>query len=159
MLNHLSPMSASHVSILHDGPLLTNATAYRSIATPLQYLSLTRLIVVFLTNKLSQFMHQPTIGHWLAVKWLIQYLHSSILIVFIKKNSPLSLYDFSILIGSTMLTIIRLQVSISSFLMPVLSRGAQRKSPPPKSNIGQLHLLLQRLLGYNFSFKKLVSLL
>ena len=39
---------------------LSDPTKYRAVVGSLQYLSLTRLDIAYVVNKLSQFMHHPT---------------------------------------------------------------------------------------------------
>ncbi|KAI3701690.1 hypothetical protein L6452_26950 [Arctium lappa] len=79
-----------------DGTPLANPTDYRSLVGGLQYLSLTRPDVAFSVNKLSQFMHRPTVNHWTALKRLLRYLHGSIhLGIFLRRNSPLQLHAFT----------------------------------------------------------------
>nr|CAD1833555.1 unnamed protein product [Ananas comosus var. bracteatus] len=62
----------------HDGFPPTNATAYRKVVSALQYLSITRPDIAFTVNKLSQFMHQLSALHWIAVKRILRYLKSTI---------------------------------------------------------------------------------
>ncbi|WJZ84244.1 hypothetical protein VitviT2T_003857 [Vitis vinifera] len=81
---------------LHLGDKLSDPTEFRAVVGSLQYLLLTRLDIAFVVNKLSQFMHTPTIEHWTLVKCLLRYLcgtpnHSLQLYC----DSPLSLHAFS----------------------------------------------------------------
>ncbi|KAM2666633.1 hypothetical protein EV2_018442 [Malus domestica] len=59
---------------LQDGDPLPDPTEYRSVVGALQYLTLTRPDIAFAVNQVSQFMHQPTSIHWLAVKRILRYL-------------------------------------------------------------------------------------
>jgi hypothetical protein len=54
----------------HDGVPLSpeDATRYRNIVSALQYLTLTRLDILFSVNKVCQYLHSPTSVHWTAVK-------------------------------------------------------------------------------------------
>jgi len=54
-----SPFSTSTPLKLNDGTTSFDSTEYRRIIGSLQYLSLTRLDILFAVNKLSQFMHKP----------------------------------------------------------------------------------------------------
>ncbi|KAK1572541.1 hypothetical protein Q3G72_034297 [Acer saccharum] len=97
----------------------------------LQYLSFTRPDIAFAVNKLTQFMHRPTTGHWSLAKRLLCYLRGTAghgLLVC--RNSPLSLHAFS---------------------------DADWADPPLKLNTGQLQLLPQRYSGLRLSYRKCTS--
>ena len=59
---------------LHLGTALTNCTEYRTIVGSLQHLYLTRPNILYVVNKLSQFMHRPTSKHRNAEKQMLRYL-------------------------------------------------------------------------------------
>lgn len=59
---------------LANGDPLPDPTIYRRIVGVLQYVTLTRLDLSFAVNKACQFMAQPTIAHWSAVKRILRYL-------------------------------------------------------------------------------------
>jgi hypothetical protein len=58
-----TPLSTTQSLHLLDGTTSVDNTEYRHIIGSLQYLSLTRLDICFAVNKLSQFMHKPTVTH------------------------------------------------------------------------------------------------
>ncbi|KAK0591174.1 hypothetical protein LWI29_036520 [Acer saccharum] len=81
---------------LLDGTSLTDATEYRQVIGALQYLSFTRPDIAFAVNKLAQFMHRPTTGHWSLTKRLLRYLKGTIghgLVL--RRDSPITLHAFS----------------------------------------------------------------
>ena len=91
-----TPLPTDHSLTLLDGTSLTDATKFRKVIAALQYLSFTRPDIAFAVNKLTQFMHRPTTGHWSLTKRLLRYLHGTIgygLVV--HRDSPLSLHAFS----------------------------------------------------------------
>lgn len=51
-----------------DSKTFDDVTLCRSIISALQHATLTRLEIIFLVNKLSQFLAAPTINHWQAGK-------------------------------------------------------------------------------------------
>ena len=58
-----SPLVPSLKLTFHDGTPSIDATLYRQVLGSMQYLSLTRPDISFIVNKLSQYMHQPTVTH------------------------------------------------------------------------------------------------
>ncbi|KAL5568579.1 hypothetical protein UlMin_025154 [Ulmus minor] len=73
-----TPMSSTESLLLQDGFPAHDATEYRQVIGSLQYLSLTRLDVTFVVNKLSQFMHRPSTAHWAAAKRILRYLKGTV---------------------------------------------------------------------------------
>jgi hypothetical protein len=71
-------MASSTTLSVHDGEPFPDHTLFRSTVGALQYLSITRPDIAFVVNKLSQFMHKPTLTHWQAVKRLLRYLKDTI---------------------------------------------------------------------------------
>ncbi|XP_025682761.1 uncharacterized mitochondrial protein AtMg00810-like [Arachis hypogaea] len=61
-----------------EGEFFDKPTFYRSVVGALQYVTLIRLEIVFVVNKVSQFMHQPQLPHWLGVKKILRYLVGTI---------------------------------------------------------------------------------
>jgi hypothetical protein len=58
-----TPLSRSLLLKLHDGTASFDGIEYKMVLGSLKYLSLTRLDMSFVMNKLSQFMHKPTQTH------------------------------------------------------------------------------------------------
>ncbi|KAM1890668.1 hypothetical protein ACFX14_034025 [Malus domestica] len=62
----------------HDSPLCQNASEYHSLVGALQYLTWTRLDLSFAVNLVCQYMHNPRISHFQAVKRVLRYLKGSL---------------------------------------------------------------------------------
>ncbi|PKI78210.1 hypothetical protein CRG98_001381 [Punica granatum] len=73
-----SPVSAGSRLSLHDGHPFEDPSLYRSVVGSLQYLSLTRPDIAYAVNQVCQFMHNPSVTHWLAVKRILRYLKGTI---------------------------------------------------------------------------------
>jgi hypothetical protein len=58
-----TPLPTSPSISLHSGTTLSDPTEYRTIVRSLQYLSMTRPEITYVVNKLSQYMHQPSIEY------------------------------------------------------------------------------------------------
>ena len=69
-----TPMCANQKLALSDSKKFDNPTAYRSTVGALQYLTMTRPDISFAMNKLSQYLQEPTIQHWVACKHVPRYL-------------------------------------------------------------------------------------
>ena len=64
---------SKHGSKYMDDPLL-----YRSIVGALQYVTITRPELSYSVNKVCQFMAQPLLVHWQAVKRILRYLKGTL---------------------------------------------------------------------------------
>ncbi|KAH0636340.1 hypothetical protein KY290_036772 [Solanum tuberosum] len=72
-----TPMCSSVPLRVVDGSPPTDTTRYRHTLGKLQYLSLTRPDISYTVDRLSQFMHTPTIEHWKVVKRVLRYLNET----------------------------------------------------------------------------------
>ena len=67
-------LTTSLILTLHSSTTLSDPTEFGAVVGSFQYLSLTWPNIAFTINRLSQFMHHPTINHWVVVKRLLHYL-------------------------------------------------------------------------------------
>lgn len=74
----------SHAHLLYpplliyaSGPLCNDANLYRQLVGSLRYLTFMRPDIAFAVNRVSQFMHRPTVVHFFAVKRILRYLCGS----------------------------------------------------------------------------------
>ena len=74
----LTPTPTSPTLMVTSGSPLSNLIEYRQVVDNLQYLLITRPNIVFVINKLSQYMHCPTTKHWSFIKRLLHYLVGTI---------------------------------------------------------------------------------
>ena len=73
-----TPLAASPKLTLNSGSPLSDPSEYLRVVGSLQYLALTRPDVSYAVNRLSQFMHRPTLDHWNAVKRVLRYLSGTL---------------------------------------------------------------------------------
>lgn len=91
-----TPLPSSPKLTLHSGPLLYDPFDYRRVVRSLQYLALTRPDVSYDVNRLSQFMHKPSVDHWNAVKRMLCYLAGTLSHgIFLRKQSSPQLHALS----------------------------------------------------------------
>lgn len=91
-----TPLPAQPKLTLLGGTPLTDGLQYRSVVGSLQYLAFTRPDISYAVTLLSQFMHQPTIEHWQAVKRVLRYLAGTATHgIFLHNNTPITLHAFS----------------------------------------------------------------
>ncbi|KAG7541464.1 Reverse transcriptase RNA-dependent DNA polymerase [Arabidopsis thaliana x Arabidopsis arenosa] len=91
-----TPMEENLCLSASTGPLLDDPAEYRSVIGSLQYLQFTRPDISFAVNRLSQYMHEPRLDHWLAAKRVLQYLSGTKSTgLFFSASSPLTVHAFS----------------------------------------------------------------
>ncbi|XP_054817779.1 uncharacterized mitochondrial protein AtMg00810-like [Prosopis cineraria] len=90
-----TPMVVNCYYSKEDGTTMKNPTVYRQAIGSLQYLVTTRPDIIFVVNKLSQFLNAPTDVHWKALKRVFCYLRGiSRLALHIKPCDFLQLQGF-----------------------------------------------------------------
>ncbi|XP_052109264.1 secreted RxLR effector protein 161-like [Arachis duranensis] len=67
-------MVASSKLSANDSSHFEDPKLFRSIAGTLQYLTLTRPDLTFAVSKICQYMHNPTVNHWKALKRILRYI-------------------------------------------------------------------------------------
>ena len=81
---------------LQSTELFSDATRFRQVVGALQYLTFTRPDICYAVNKVCQFMHAPTEGHWAAVKRILRYLKgTSSFCLHLTRDTTLSLHGFT----------------------------------------------------------------
>ncbi|KAM1306524.1 hypothetical protein ACFX2H_008899 [Malus domestica] len=78
-----------------DGIPYTNPTAYRSIVGALQYLTFTRPDISFSVHQVCQFMQNPMVSHFTAVKRILRYLKGTMQLGLTYSKSDLTIQAFS----------------------------------------------------------------
>jgi histone deacetylase 1/2 len=90
------PASSSSKLLLTSDTMYSDPTRYRQIVGALQYLTFTRQDICYAVNKVCQFMHSPTDGHWSLVKRIVRYLQGTTSYgLHITRGSSLSLHGFT----------------------------------------------------------------
>lgn len=69
--------SKSKLSKFSHDPLPT-PHEYHSVVRALQYVTLSRLDIAFAVNQAYQYMHEPRIAHWTAVKRIMRFFKETI---------------------------------------------------------------------------------
>lgn len=77
---HLTPCQYGVKLFKDNGKPLSSADAslFRTLVGCLQYLTFTRLDIVYAVNSICQFMHCPTKDHLIAVKRILRYVKQSL---------------------------------------------------------------------------------
>jgi Reverse transcriptase (RNA-dependent DNA polymerase) len=91
-----TPMNTGNNLSKFDGVVFENPQLYRSIVGALQYVTISRPDICFAVNRVSQYMHAPTVCHWAAVKRILRYLNGTIHFgLTIRPSSSLEITAFS----------------------------------------------------------------
>jgi len=69
-----SPMVSSPKLTADGSTVFQDPTLFRQVVGALQYLTFTRPDITFAVNKVSQYMHNPQLHHWKAVKRILRYV-------------------------------------------------------------------------------------
>ena len=73
---HTPMVVSQHLTVA--GSPFSNPTLYRSLVGALQYLTITGPDIAHAVNSVSQFLHAPTIDHFLAVKRILRYVKGTL---------------------------------------------------------------------------------
>ncbi|GJY47496.1 retrotransposon protein, putative, ty1-copia subclass [Tanacetum coccineum] len=73
-----SPMVTSSSLSLDYSTAFSNPVKYRQVVGSLQYVTLSRLDIAFVVNKVCRYMHASTEIHWSTVKRILRYLHGTV---------------------------------------------------------------------------------
>ena len=72
-----TPEVVGNTLSITNGDLFPDSHLYRNTVGVFQYVTFTRPNILFFVNKACQFMANPTITHWLAVKRILRYLEGT----------------------------------------------------------------------------------
>jgi Reverse transcriptase (RNA-dependent DNA polymerase) len=73
-----TPMATSPALSKFEGISMSDPLLDRNIIGALQYATISRPDIAFAVNRVSQFMHNPSELHWVAVKRILRYLNGSL---------------------------------------------------------------------------------
>ncbi|GMI71503.1 cysteine-rich RLK (RECEPTOR-like protein kinase) 8 [Hibiscus trionum] len=73
-----TPMSSSNKLPRSKPSTTLDISGYRRLLGLFQYLTLTRLNISFVMNRLSQYMHSPSLAHWTVAKCILRYLKGTL---------------------------------------------------------------------------------
>ena len=68
------PIATKTPLMKNHGEPIPNKEEYKRFVGALQYITITRPNIAYGVNKLCQFMHNPRLTHWNALKRLFRYL-------------------------------------------------------------------------------------
>ncbi|CAH9116094.1 unnamed protein product [Cuscuta europaea] len=92
----VTPMRAGNPGSSTSAAAFSDITGYRRALGMLQYLSFTRPDISFAVNRLSQYMHCPSVDHWTSVKRIFRYLKGTLDFgLYLHKSQGLQLTAFS----------------------------------------------------------------
>ncbi|CAN6718565.1 unnamed protein product [Malus baccata var. baccata] len=75
-----------------DGEPHSNSTLYRSVVGAFQYLTFTMLDISFSVPQVCQFMQNPMVSHFIAVKRILRYLKATLISEIKSRCQPLHLF-------------------------------------------------------------------
>ena len=70
-----SPMAQS-LHLTREDELFEDPERHRRLVGKLNYLTVTRLDIVYSVSVISQYMYSPTVDHWAAVEQILCYLNT-----------------------------------------------------------------------------------
>lgn len=150
-------MSTSIKLVALDGVTFKDLQLYRSVVGSLQYFSFAHLDILYVVNKVYQFMHSPKISHWQTVKRILCYLiNNSHFGLHFNSNLVLHLStvsDTSWVVVLMIENLLMVYVFILDLILylGVLKSNPPLSGPPLRPNTRPLPIPLVNLSGYNHS--------
>lgn len=83
-------MNSGQRLITHGNDPISNTQLYRSVLGALQYTPMTRSKITYSFNKVCQYMQNPLVSHWQAVKRIVRYLAGTLDLGLIIQSNPSS---------------------------------------------------------------------
>lgn len=150
-----SPCNCKHLVAPDTSALLSDPSMYHSIVDVLQYLTLTCPYLSFSMNQACQYMHSPTIDHFVALKSILRYIKGILLYGIHLTKGPLQLTAYSDADWAKDLIDRHSSTGLCVFLgFTLVSWMAKNRVSllvlPPRQNNGHLLTPLQDCLGFAY---------
>lgn len=139
-------------SLVSSGAPFKDPTLYKSIVGALQYLTITHLDLSYAANQVSQFLHSPTVDHFVVVKQILRYVKGTLHFgLSFACAQSLVLLAILMLTGHAVWKYVVTHMVILSFWGVILFHGALRNNSLFHDRVVNLSIALWPILLLNLS--------